>query len=277
MADCTSHQWTFLGTPRDISRCFCGDKTGYFIQETWEYFHPWLWHPKTGILSQTMVFFFFFLLHEQRIVIKMSAESNLKLNHKEMYDWICVFFFAETHLSNIYPGDKVGCAMFFSKRRSKTMIVSLQLLPCLSRYFQYHCPHTHTVDMLKPALSLPSTTCSANHCELHVSVMSTFFFFFFYAAVSHVLWADILATEITAIAPGACYIHSGGTAAVETPAPSRLNVVPGCVITECVMGMQGHLDLQSQVLALQLTASSIIDRGKPIRTICSPQRSARAA
>lgn len=59
--------------------------------------------------------------------------------------------------------------------------------------------------------------------------------------------------------------------------PSRLNVVRGCVITEYVMGMQGHLDLQSQVLALQLTASSIIDRGKPIRTICSPQRSARAA
>lgn len=59
--------------------------------------------------------------------------------------------------------------------------------------------------------------------------------------------------------------------------PSRLNVVPGCVITEYVMGMQGHLGLQSQVLALQLTASSIIDRGKPIRTICSPQRSARAA
>ena len=59
--------------------------------------------------------------------------------------------------------------------------------------------------------------------------------------------------------------------------PSRLNVVPWCVITEYVMGMQGHLDLQSQVLALQLTASSIIDGGKPIRTICSPQRSARAA
>lgn len=55
------------------------------------------------------------------------------------------------------------------------------------------------------------------------------------------------------------------------------NVLLGCVITEYLMGMQGHLDLQSQVLALQLMASSIIDRGKPIRTICSPQRSAGAA
>lgn len=58
---------------------------------------------------------------------------------------------------------------------------------------------------------------------------------------------------------------------------TTLNVLPGCVITEYLMGMQGHLDLQSQVLALQLAASSIIDRGKPIRTIWSPQRSAGAA
>lgn len=63
----------------------------------------------------------------------------------------------------------------------------------------------------------------------------------------------------------------------EAWSPRRLNMVPGCVITECMRGMRGHLDLRSQVLALHFTASSIIDIGKPIRTICSPQRSARAA
>lgn len=62
------------------------------------------------------------------------------------------------------------------------MIVSLQLLPCHQEIFSNI---THTVDIPRPALSLPSTICGVNHCELHVSVMSTFFFF--HAAVSHVL------------------------------------------------------------------------------------------
>ena len=157
------------------------------------------------------------------------------------------------------------------------MIVSLQLLPCNQQIFLISLS-SHTYSRYTKARSqfaLHHLQCESLRATC--LLCPPFFFFFFYAAVSHVLWADILATEITAIAPGACYIHSRGTAAVKTPAPSRLNVVPGCVITECVMGMQGHLGLQSQVLALQLTASSIIDRGKPIRTICSPQRSARAA
>lgn len=68
-----------------------------------------------------------------------------------------------------------------------------------------------------------------------------------------------------------------GTAAGRSAAIEWVDVVPWRVIAERVMGTQGHLDLRSQVLALQLAASSIIDRGKPIRTICSPQRSAGAA
>lgn len=134
----------------------------------------------------------------------------------------------------------------------------------MSSYFQYYC-------YLAPlSVCIPPFT-----AQITASYMSLFCPPF-YAAVSHVPWANILTTEITSIAPG----HATSTLREQQQSrlqPSRLNVVPGCVITEYVMGMQGHLDLQSQVLALQLTASSIIDRGKPIRTICSPQRSARAA
>lgn len=72
-------------------------------------------------------------------------------------------------------------------------------------------------------------------------------------------------------------IQSQGTTAGGSAAIEWVDVVPGRAIGERVMGTQGHLVLRSQVLALQLTASSIIDRGKPIRTICSPQRSAGAA
>lgn len=133
---------------------------------------------------------------------------------------------------------------------------------CKEHYHDYLL-HTNIYNLLSIYL-LPL------EAQIYVSYVSLFCPLF-YAALSHVVWVNILTTEITASAPGCA------TSTLREQQQSRLNLVPGRVITEYMMGMQGHLDLQSQVLALQLTASSIIDRGKPIRTICSPQRSARAA
>lgn len=129
------------------------------------------------------------------------------------------------------------------------------------------------------AQALPAVVCSIwssyfCHCalvtapQLHVSVMSIFF----NTAVS-----QYPHNRDQRRGPGACYIHSLSQLRQPRLGRTTPNVLPGRVITEYLMGMQGHLDLQSQVLALQRTASSIIDRGKPIRTICSPQRSAGAA
>lgn len=147
--------------------------------------------------------------------------------------------------------------------------------PFIARDYFFHRRQTQlSLSLLSP----PGD--SIDLCNLYVGALSTFLFLsLFFLTQQRAMLSELISSRLGSqpLPRGVLHPLPENSNSQERSHSQRADAVPGRAITERVMGMQGHLDLQSQVLALQLTASSIIDRGKPIRTICSPQRSARAA